>query len=144
MMRVLAAALLALALGGASARATNTERSFYGLWQTPVDGNGLVRIEPCGARVCGYIVDSPRLRAYPDQRDERNRDPALRNRRVAGLKVLDARLVEQGRLDDGWVYHPVEGNTYTGSAVLTDDGRLRLTGCVVWPLCRTQIWRRVG
>jgi uncharacterized protein (DUF2147 family) len=142
-MRAFAAALIALALGSASSAATEAGRSVYGLWQTPVDGNGVIRIEPCGALVCGYIVDSPRLRAYPDQRDERNRDPALRNRRVAGLKVLEARPLAEDRLERGWIYHPIEGNTYSGSAVLTDDGHLRLTGCVVWPLCRTQTWRRI-
>ena len=142
---VLAAAFITAAFmcTEVSADVVRADPRFYGVWRTPVDGGGLARLEPCGERICGYVVDSPWLRANPDQRDIRNSDPPLRGRRVVGLKFMEARALAENRLGDGWVYHPEEGNTYTGTMTLLEDGRLRLTGCVLWPLCRTQIWRRV-
>lgn len=115
---------------------------FIGLWRTPVDGGGLVRLESCGADICGVVVDSPRLRAHPDQRDVRNANSALRQRPLRGLRILQARETGARELGDGWVYNPEDGRTYRGSVRLLPDGTLRLTGCVAWPLCRTQTWRR--
>ncbi len=119
------------------------EAGVTGLWRTPVDGGGLVRISRCGADICGTVVDSPRLRANPDQRDVRNREASSRDRRLHGLRILRASPAGPGRWDDGWVYNPEDGRTYRGSIERLADGRLRLRGCVVAPLCRTQIWTRV-
>lgn len=135
--RLAAAAALWFAASAAHAQ------GFEGLWSTPVDGGGLVRLERCPAGVCGYVVDSPRLRAEPDQRDVRNEDPALRRRRLRGLRILEARAVSDAR-GEGWVYNPEEGKTYRGVIERIGEDRLRLTGCIIWPLCRSQTWRRVG
>ncbi len=130
----------ALSLIGAEARASN---AFFGVWRTPVNGGGIVRVEACGERVCGFVVSSPHLDVHPDQRDVRNSEPSLRDRRIKGLQILDARLVADDELGDGWVYDPEEGSTYSGSVSLLKDGRLRLTGCIFWPLCRSQTWTRI-
>jgi uncharacterized protein (DUF2147 family) len=137
--------MLALACGlGVLVVDARASVSFYGLWRTPVDGGSVVRIEACGERVCGFVVSSPHLETHPDQRDVRNSDPALRDRRIKGLQILDARPVAADALGDGWVYDPEEGSTYSGSVTLLEDGRLRLTGCIFWPLCRSQTWIRIG
>jgi uncharacterized protein (DUF2147 family) len=133
---MLALGLLTLSSGAASAN------EFLGLWRTPVDGGGLVRLEQCGSAVCGVVVDSPRLRANPDQRDVLNQDRAMRTRRLMGLRMFEARPTGARRLSDGWVYNPEDGHTYRGSVTLLQDGRLRLTGCAIWPLCRSQVWTR--
>lgn len=132
-----------LALIGASSPAA-AQDAVVGLWRTPVDGGGTVRIAPCGSDICGVIVDSPRLRAHPDQRDVMNRDAARRDRRLRGLTMLRASPTGANRWGDGWVYNPEDGRTYTGSIELMPDGRLRLRGCVVAPLCRTQVWERIS
>jgi uncharacterized protein (DUF2147 family) len=113
-----------------------------GVWRTPEDGGSLVRIEPCGDALCGRIVTSPRLRAYPDQTDVRNRDQSLRGRRLRDLVVFKVRPTGPNRWGDGWLYNPVDGGTYKGDMELQNDGSLRLTGCVVAPFCRAQTWRR--
>jgi uncharacterized protein (DUF2147 family) len=128
----------AMSCGGAAA-----SEDFLGVWRTPVNGGGIVRLETCGQRVCGFVVTSPHLETHPDQRDVRNSDPKLRDRPIKGLQILDARLVAADELGDGWVYDPEEGSTYSGSATLQKDGSLELTGCIIWPLCRSQTWRRV-
>ena len=114
-----------------------------GLWRTPVDGGGLVRLTPCGGDICGTVVDSPRLRTHPDQRDVNNRDPDQRHRPLRGLRMLRATPEGGGRWGDGWVYNPEDGRTYRGSLRLLSNGQLRLTACVVAPLCRTQTWTKV-
>ena len=60
--------------------------SITGVWNTGSEG-GKVQIYRCGDAYCGRIVDAARLRANPDQRDERNSDPRLRNRKLKGLVV---------------------------------------------------------
>jgi len=118
--------------------------SVFGLWKTPEDGGSVVRLDPCGDSLCGRIVTSPRLRAYPDQRDVLNKDPALRGRPLKDLLFLKLRALGSGRWGDGWAYNPKDGGTYHGSMELKADGGLRLTGCVVAPFCKTQTWTRAN
>ncbi|MDR3512571.1 MAG: DUF2147 domain-containing protein [Caulobacteraceae bacterium] len=133
--------VLSLAMAGAPAGGGD---GAFGLWRTPVDGGSVVRIEPCGAAVCGRIVSSPRLRAYPDQKDVRNRDQTLQGRALKDLLVLKVTPIGRNRWGDGWVYNPEEGSTYRGVMELTANGELLLKGCVVAPFCRTQTWTRLA
>ena len=126
----------ALALSGAARAADVT-----GLWHTTAQG-GVIEIDPCGDSVCGKIVGSPELTAHPDLKDSRNGNPALRSRLLKGLVIL------QGfhRDGDGWsggqLYNPPNGATYKGELRLTAPDTLKVTGCIVSPLCQTQIWSR--
>jgi uncharacterized protein (DUF2147 family) len=113
-----------------------------GLWRTPVDGGSLVRLAPCGEALCGRIISSPRLKAVPDQKDIRNRDTSQRGRALQDLTFMKVKSIGPGAWGDGWVYNPEDGGTYKGEMVLQPDGALRLTGCIVRPFCKTQIWRR--
>ncbi|MEO8926300.1 MAG: DUF2147 domain-containing protein [Caulobacteraceae bacterium] len=135
--------ICALVLAALLAGAAPPAREIAGLWRTPVDGGSTVRIGTCGEAVCGWGVSSPRLRAFPDQKDVRNRDPAQRGRLIAGLLFLKLRPLGPGRWGDGWVYNPEDGGTYKGTVELKPDGRLSLRGCIVAPLCQTQTWTRI-
>ena len=132
----LLAAGAALTLAAAAQAADVT-----GLWHTAAQG-GLIEIAPCGDSVCGKIVGSPELTAHPDLKDSRNGNPALRSRLLKGLVIL------QGfhRDGDGWsggqLYNPPNGATYKGELRLTAPDTLKVTGCIVSPLCQTQIWSR--
>ena len=112
-----------------------------GVWKTPVD-NGLVRLERCGADLCGHVAGSSRLLAFPDQKDARNKDQSLRGRVLMNLLIVKLHPLGSGRWGDGWVYNPDDGGTYKASLEMVDAGRLRLKGCLVAPLCRTQTWTR--
>lgn len=115
-----------------------------GLWRTPSDGGSLVRLEPCGDKLCGSIVASPRLTANPAQRDVLNSDPSRRGRKLKGLRILEVTPRADGLRAEGWVYNPEDGRTYKGALRMEPGGRLHLTGCVIRPLCKTQVWRRAG
>jgi uncharacterized protein (DUF2147 family) len=44
---------------------------------------------------------------------------------------------------NGSVYNPADGGTYRGTITMTNDNSLRLRGCIVAPLCKTQTWTRI-
>lgn len=127
-----------LVLSATAARASEVT----GQWRTPID-QGVVRIEPCGADICARSVSSARLAAHPDQTDARNRDPALRGRLIRGLLLFRLRPTGEGQWGDGLIYNPNDGGSYQGTVRLDAPGRLKVTGCVVAPLCRTQTWVRL-
>jgi uncharacterized protein (DUF2147 family) len=114
--------------------------SLQGVWATPVD-KSRVRIEACGADLCGYVVTSTRLVAEPDQRDVRNPDPSLRGRAVRNLKIFEVRRATP--LDwRGSIYDPKSGHSYSVTLRLEGSDRLKLTGCLIAFLCETQSWDR--
>ena len=135
---LLIASTLSLTMFGASASAS---ASVEGLWRTSVD-RAEVRIEGCGTKICGRLVTSDRLKAFPDQRDVHNHDRALRSRRLAGAPIVQGFSGGPTRFTGGTVYDPAGGGTYSGRIVLTGPDTLKLTGCIVAPLCRSQTWTR--
>ena len=132
----LSAALLSLALAAAAHASPAT-----GVWRTPEEG-GKVEISDCGPGICGHIVDGTRLRTDPNVTDNINKNPALRTRKLKGLPLFED-LIGGPKVWKGKVYNPVDGGLYSGSVTLTGPDQLKLTGCIVWPLCKTQVWNRV-
>jgi uncharacterized protein (DUF2147 family) len=114
--------------------------SLQGLWATPVD-KSQVRIEACGTNLCGFVVTSSRLIAQPDQRDAHNPDPRLRGRPMRNLEIFEVRPTASGDWR-GWIYDPNSGHNYKVSLRLEAANRLRLTGCLIGPLCAGQSWDR--
>jgi uncharacterized protein (DUF2147 family) len=113
-----------------------------GLWQTPTNG-GQVRISRCGQALCGVLVTSSHIRADPNTLDTHNSNRALRGRTLRNLPLLNGFTGGPAVWRGGTVYNPEDGRTYSGTITLDGDNTLRLQGCVVRPLCRTQTWTRV-
>lgn len=117
-------------------------QSIAGIWATGSEG-GRVQIYQCGAALCGKIVDATRIRANPDQRDERNPDRALRDRKLMGLVVLSGFKGGPTEWKGGPVYDPESGDgAKSGVLKLRADGKLEVKGCVAF-FCRTKVWTRV-
>ena len=131
----LAASLAALASSALAADPT-------GLWQTPTNG-GQVRIARCGQALCGTLVTSDHIRREPTARDENNKDASQRSRNLRGLPMLTGFTGGPTEWRGGSVYNPADGGTYRGTLTMTGDNALRLRGCIVAPLCKTQTWTRV-
>lgn len=112
-----------------------------GVWKTPVD-EGLIRIERCGADICGRPAGSARLRTTPDQRDVMNKDPALRGRLIKDILIFKLRPTGPGHWGKGTIYNPNDGGTYSAEITLAGPAQLRLKGCVAPLLCQTQTWKR--
>jgi uncharacterized protein (DUF2147 family) len=127
-------ALAMASLAGASGAAP----SVAGLWKTQGD-DGLIRIDPCGPSICGRIASASDPSAPTDSH---NPNPALRDRAREGMVILKLSPIGPDRWGDGWIYNPDNGKSYRASIALAGNGRLRLRGCLVFPLCRTQTWTR--
>lgn len=119
-----------------------TPDAVIGRWKAP-ERNAVVEIARCGTQLCGALVDSDGLRANPALRDVNNRDPAQRARPVKGLRMLWGFAWSGSAWTGGSIYNAGDGGTYHGTVTLADPDHLRLKGCVVWPLCKTQTWTRL-
>lgn len=113
-----------------------------GVWNTPTE-HGQVEIYKCGEAFCGHVVTSDVIKSNPEQTDQRNHDAALRSRKLQGLVILNGFTGGPKEWKGGSVYNPEDGGTYHGSIVVQDPDTLKLTGCIIVPLCKSQIWRRV-
>jgi uncharacterized protein (DUF2147 family) len=131
-----ALALASVLLGGAAQAGEP-----LGTWQVP-GGAILIRIAACGASLCGMLLDSPRLKAEPNARDDKNKNPALRARPLRGISMLTG--FKGG--PPAWVgsiYLPGSGDTYRATMTSPDADTLSLKVCPVGPLCKTQALKRV-
>jgi uncharacterized protein (DUF2147 family) len=132
----IAAAVLALA--SAAQAASPAE----GLWRTP-GRNGEVRVYECGQALCGRLLDSDGLKENPGLADVKNKDAAQRSRPLKNLVFLQGFTGGPAEWKGGQVYNPEDGGTYKGAIRLVDPDTLKLTGCIVFPLCKTQVWKRI-
>lgn len=111
-----------------------------GRWVTS-EKDAVIAIAPCGTQVCGridrFLIPPPE---GPNQRDDNNKNPALRNRRLLGLAVL-AGFTEESDLWRGTIYDPKSGKTYRSVIRRKGANVLEVKGCI-GPFCQTQTWQR--
>ena|SRR5258706_10402767 len=130
----IAACVLTLGFAGAA------HADVMGIWQVP--GNAFqIRIAPCGAFLCGVLLDSNRLRAEPEARDEKNKNPSMRSRLLRGITMLQGFKGGPTSWAGGSIYLPGNGETYKASLILNDPNTLSLKGCQ-GPFCKTQVFKR--
>lgn len=137
MLRTLAAAALVFAIATPAMAA-----DIVGRWRTPGNG-GEVELYKCGAAICGKLISSAHLVKEPGALDSKNKDGSLHGRKLKGLTFLTGFTGGPTEWKGGKVYNPEDGNTYAGTITATDENTLKLKGCVVAPLCKTQVWTRI-
>jgi Uncharacterized protein conserved in bacteria (DUF2147) len=94
-----------------------------GLWLTE-EKEGKVRIEPCGANLCGYSVDA---------KSNANGEQVLINMKPAKDKWT------------GRIYDPKSGSTYDSTIALKGTDSLRVQGCALGGMfCGGQTWSRLN
>lgn len=116
------------------------QASPFGHWRTPERG-GLVEVSQCDGGLCGKILGGSGASAE-DKLDRNNKNPALRGRPLLGLYIFRG-LKPAGGSWKGSIYNPNDGGTYAATVSLKSPGELVVKGCVVWPLCKTQVWAKV-
>lgn len=133
----LSAAILAT-LAAASPTYASASAPIFGRWLTE-DGAAVVRLEPCGAWLCGRIeqVLDPRAPAN----DINNPEPAHRSRPLIGTTVLNRFKGLGAAWKDGLAYDPKAGKSYRSELLLLANGKLKVTGCILF-LCRSRYWTR--
>lgn len=132
----LSVGLMAAMTGAADAN------NLVGRWQTPSE-QGYIDLYECGSKICGRGVPTEAQKAGPDVKDVKNHDPALRNRSLNGLEILHDFAGGPTVWTGGAIYRPADGNTYSGKLELLDSSTMRMTGCVMAPLCKSYVWKKV-
>ena len=110
-------------LVAAPAASTRDPNSPLGVWLTE-EKQGKVRIEQCGASLCGYSVD-----ANSDQ----NGEQVLINMKPGNDQQWIGRILD-----------PSNGSTYESTIAMQGPDRLRVQGCALSGMfCGGQTWSRV-
>ncbi len=94
-----------------------------GLWKT-TNGKLTVKVDYCGGqKLCATIVGLAKpLRADGTPKlDKDNPNPALRSRKVIGLKIIDGMTPDGDNAWRGQIYNADDGGTYKGTASLNGN-----------------------
>ena len=132
----------ALSVGALSISAPALAQDVTGLWQTETNG-GQVEIARCGNSLCGKLVNSDHIKSDPTVKDVKNKDASLRTRPLKNMQMLYDFTGGPTKWTGGKVYNAADGGTYSGTIVLTSATSLKLKGCIVAPLCKTETWTRI-
>lgn len=125
-----------------AAAAAVSPDSAIGRWRTETR-NGIVEVERCGASICGRLMSSDGLRTNPNMLDINNKDVGLRGRRLMNLQVLGGFTRGDGEWSGGTIYNGEDGGTYKATVTPIDADHLKVKGCIIWPLCKSQTWTRI-
>lgn len=130
------------------ATAPSPAPTIEGLWLDE-KGEGRIEVAPCGEQLCGTIVWllDPLDDDGRETRDTENADPALRERKVLGLRVLEGvnpKPDKKGYWRGGKVYDPDNGKTYRCTLSLDKQGNMKLRGFIGISLIgRNSFWTPV-
>ncbi|WP_169569069.1 DUF2147 domain-containing protein [Sneathiella limimaris] len=141
-MKLLSALTIGLGLFSTTVFAAN---DVVGIWET-VEGKSHVEISKCQTdKYCGKItwLKEPNNDKGQPKTDINNQDVKLRERKILGIELLSGlEKVGANEWDDGDIYNPEDGNTYSSEMSLLDDNTLEVKGCVLF-ICKTQVWKRI-
>jgi uncharacterized protein (DUF2147 family) len=137
--------MLTIILSSLGALAGTSEHSVAGVWLS-ADGTGWIKIELSDDGPIGSIAGSPDESGNrgPSDKDDLNPDPALRNRLLLGLTIMDGFThAGGGKWKSGRIYDPNSGKTYKCRLTLVDENTLELRGYIGFSLLgRTETWTR--
>ncbi len=118
-----------------------------GIWE-PSNGRARVKVEKIGDKFFGRIVwlkEPKDAKTGEPKTDVNNPDESLRNVPLKGYRNLKD-FVYKGKdvWEDGTIYDPLNGNTYSCTIKMTDKNTLDIRGYIgVSALGRTDIWKRL-
>ena len=98
----------------------NTEKSEEGAWLT-------VELQPCGDKLCGTIVDAHNVK-----------DASI----VGTEMIKDMQQKSKTSYGKGKIYAPDMQKWYKSNMRLEGEGQLKVAGCVLGVICRSQVWTR--
>lgn len=109
------------------------------------DGDGWIEISMAGTGLSGVIAGSPNPSDDRSDTDDKNPDPALRDRPLIGLELFAGFDYKgKGKWKDGTIYDPNSGKTYQCIITRVDENTLKVRGFIgVSMLGRTEQWTRV-
>ncbi len=116
-----------------------------GLW-TDEKGKARMKVAVCDdGTLCARIVwlRQPNDKNGKPLVDDLNGDSKLRNRPIIGVPVAYNMVKTRANEWSGRVYDPQRGGqTYKGTMTLLKNGRMKVTGCLMF-ICETEYWNPV-
>ncbi len=118
-------------------------------WKNDQEG-WVVEAKACGGALCAYLVSFKMVHQHPPDYvplDERNPDPARRAQPLCGLQLIGGFKPgkKTGNWENGWVYDPDSGRTYSGTITQVDDKTAKLRAYFGFSLLgKTLMLRRVA
>jgi uncharacterized protein (DUF2147 family) len=115
-----------------------------GVWWTE-EKDGKVEIYKMNGKYYGKLIwmDEPKINGKPVL-DDQNPDPDLRDRPIEGIVLLKKLTFDGDQWDDGEVYDPESGDTYSCYIELESKNRLKLRGYLGFSVVgRSTFWTRV-
>lgn len=109
-----------------------------GLWKTE-KGDVQLEFYRCEEKICGKIIwlNEPKYVHENDgpvgttKVDRKNPDPALRNRPILGLQVMEGvTATGENQWGDGACYDPESGKSYKCKMTLVSPDRLKMRGFI--------------
>ena len=106
-----------------------------------------IEIYTCTNGLCGKIVwlEEPNEEDGTPKIDDENPDEALQSRPLMGLDILSGfKYIGDNKWEEGTIYNPRDGKTYSCYLLLQEDGMLKVRGYIGFSLIgKTQYWERV-
>ena len=128
-MKLVLGAVVAVVLSAGTALADPLE----GMWRTAADDNGnsgLIRVAPCGAKLCGTLIKAYNAAGQEVQSDN------------VGRQIISDTVSKGGGNYASKVYSPDRGKTYKSRLMLSGK-TLKVSGCVLG-ICRDGgTWEKV-
>ncbi len=116
-----------------------------GKWVNP-SGEGQIEIYKRGEKFFGKLVwiKEPNDDNGKPKTDDKNPNESLRNKPVLGLEILKNFEFDGGKWQDGTIYDPKSGKTYSCKLTLKEPNQLSIRGYIgVSLIGRTEVWKRI-
>ncbi|MGO9543880.1 MAG: DUF2147 domain-containing protein [Rhodomicrobium sp.] len=109
-----------------------------GAWKDSETG-ATFDISSCPGGICIKIVTPSK----EFEIDNKNPDPALKGRSMAGVTIMTGAAKDGPDRWKGQLYNGEDGKTYSGWVIVKSKDEVKLEGCVLAGiLCKSRLWRR--
>lgn len=137
MKSILSATVTVMAFAFSASAQTNAD-AILGEWMAPTK-DARIQIYKTNNRYFGKVTWG----TGGSGTDDHNPDPTLRKRAVIGLDILKNFVFDEDEWNEGTVYDPREGKTYSCKLTLDGENKLNMRGYIgISLLGRTETWTR--
>ncbi|MFZ9504862.1 MAG: DUF2147 domain-containing protein [Cyclobacteriaceae bacterium] len=144
--RLLIILVLVLATAGLSMAQSAEGDLILGVWESG-SGKARVKIDKQGDKYVGRIVwlREPNNEEGKPKVDKNNPDEKLRSTPLLGYRMLkDFIYTGEKNWEEGTIYDPENGSTYSCEITMTDENTLDVRGFIGLSVFgRTDVWKRV-
>lgn len=138
--------VVALATLPLTSMAQSEANAILGVWETG-NGKARIKIDQVGDKYTGRIVwlREPNDETGKPKLDKNNPDENLRKKPLLGYSMLKDFIYAGKKIwEEGTIYDPESGSTYSCTITMTDENTLDVRGYIGVSLFgRTDVWKRV-